>query len=83
LILDTPKPDVIFQGFGNNSLNLKARYFFNDPQQRAYLVNDLHQKVYDAFAEAGIVIAFPQLDVHLDRGSSDQVTKEALLPTSA
>jgi potassium efflux system protein len=67
LILDKPEPDVVFQEFGDNSLKLTARYFFTDLEQRAYLLTDLHQKIYDALAEAGIVIAFPQLDVHLDQ----------------
>jgi potassium efflux system protein len=75
MILDRPEPDVIFREFGDNSLNLIARYFFNDPQQRAYLLSDLHQKVYDAFAEAGIVIAFPQLDVHFDREKGPEALK--------
>jgi len=67
MILDKPKPDVIFREFGDNSLNLIARYFFNNIEQRAFLLSDLHLKVNDAFAEAGIVIAFPQIDVHFDR----------------
>ena len=73
MILDKPEPDVLFREFGDNSLNLIARYFFSDVEQRAYLLSDLHLKVNDAFAEAGIVIAFPQIDVHFDRekGSED------------
>ena len=66
MILDKPAPDVVFGEFGDNALILTARYFFSEIEQRAYLFTDLHQKIYDAFAEAGIVIAFPQLDVHLD-----------------
>jgi len=75
MILDKPEPDVLFRKFGDNSLNLIARYFFNDVQQRGYLLSDLHLKINDAFAEAGIVIAFPQIDVHFDRekGSEDLV----------
>ena len=67
MILDKPEPDVVFGEFGDNALKLTARYFFADIEQRAYLLTDLHQKINDAFAEAGIVIAFPQLDVHLDQ----------------
>ena len=67
LILDKPEPDVLFRKFGDNSLNLSARYFLDDVQQRGYLLSDLHLKINDAFAAAGIVIAFPQVDVHFDR----------------
>jgi potassium efflux system protein len=66
LILDNPPPDVIFQEFGNSSLKLLARYFFNDVDRRAFLLHDLHMKINDAFKEGGIVIAFPQIDVHMD-----------------
>jgi potassium efflux system protein len=74
MILDSPEPDVLFREFGSNSLNLIARYFFNNIEQRGYLLSDLHMKINDAFTEAGIVIAFPQIDVHLDSGASIQAT---------
>ena len=67
LIADNPAPDVIFSKFDNSALNLTARCFFTDVQQRGFLLSDLHMKINDAFAEAGIVIAFPQVDVHFDR----------------
>jgi potassium efflux system protein len=71
MILDDPAPDVIFREFGNSSLNLIARYFFNDVDRRAFLLHDLHMKINDAFKENGIVIAFPQIDVHMDPNFSD------------
>ena len=71
MILDDPEPDVIFREFGSSSLNLDARYFFSDVQQRGFLLSDLHMKINDAFAEAGITIAFPQLDVHLGEKPAD------------
>lgn len=71
MVLDDPQPDVIFREFGSSSLNLIARYFFSNVEQRGYLLSDLHLKINDAFAEAGIVIAFPQIDVHLDTPSLD------------
>jgi potassium efflux system protein len=82
MILDRPEPDVLFREFGNNSLNLLARYFFSDIEQRGYLLSDLHLKINDAFAEAGIVIAFPQIDVHFDPGSSNRAMNEAPIPGS-
>jgi potassium efflux system protein len=80
MILDDPEPDVLFREFGNSSLNLSARYFFSDVARRGYLLSDLHLKIYDAFAEAGIVIAFPQIDVHLASGKPDQADDIAPLP---
>jgi small-conductance mechanosensitive channel len=39
------------------------------------LLSDLHLKVNDAFAEAGIVIAFPQIDVHFDPKKGPEALK--------
>ena len=83
MILDDPAPDVIFREFGNSSLKLIARYFFNDVDRRAFLLHDLHMKINDAFKENGIVIAFPQIDVHMDPNVSDLPGGERLLPGSA
>jgi potassium efflux system protein len=77
MILDSPAPDVLFKEFGNSSLNLIARYFFSDLEQRGALLSDLHLKINDAFREAGIVIAFPQIDVHFDKDSSNRVSEKA------
>jgi len=83
MVLDKPEPDVLFREFGDSSLVLLARYFFNDVEKRGYLLSDLHLKINDAFKEAGIVIAFPQIDVHLDPGSSNRATQEAPIPENA
>jgi potassium efflux system protein len=83
MVLDTPAPDVLFREFGSSSLNLVARYFFSDVDQRGYLLSDLHHKINDAFKEAGIVIAFPQIDVHLDKPKTEPVNVEEPIPGSA
>ena len=83
MVLDKPEPDVLFREFGDSSLVLLARYFFNDVEQRGYLLSDLHLKINDAFKEAGIVIAFPQIDVHLDPDSSNRAMQEAPIPENA
>ena len=72
MVLEDPVPRALFREFGDSSLNLSARYFFSDVSQRALLQSDLHLKVNDAFAEAGIKIAFPQLDVHFDSTPGDE-----------
>ena len=83
MVLDDPEPDVLFREFGSSSLNLVARYFFSDVEQRGYLLSDLHHKFNDAFAEAGIVIAFPQIDVHIDKPQAGLVNGEEPIPGSA
>lgn len=77
LVADEPSPDVIFNRFDNSALNLTARCFYTNVSQRGWLLNDLHMKINDAFNEAGIVIAFPQLDVHLNRETAVPPTQVA------
>jgi small-conductance mechanosensitive channel len=83
MILDDPAPDVIFREFGNSSLTLAVRYFFNDVDRRAFLLHDLHMKINDAFKGNGIVIAFPQIDIHMDPNVSDLPVGERPLAGSA
>lgn len=65
-VLKDPAPFVMFGQFGDSSLNLKAMIFTADVDHRLGLTSELHHLVYEKLAEEGIVIAFPQLDVHLN-----------------
>jgi len=65
-ILDDPPPRITFELFGDNSLNLLMRGYLNDIDKRLTVITDLHQMILERFREAGIEIAFPQRDLHLD-----------------
>ena len=65
-VIKQPPPTVLFTGFGDNSLNLEARCFVADVMQRLVTMSDLHSRINSVFKDAGIVIAFPQRDVHID-----------------
>lgn len=65
-VLDDPKHYVIFTLFGDNSLNLELRAFLGTIEDRLLVVSQLHEAINAKFNEAGIVISFPQRDVHLD-----------------
>lgn len=64
-VLPDPAPSVTFEGFGDNSLNLVLRAFLDTLDNRLATIHGLHQRIYSAFNEAGIEIAFPQRDLHL------------------
>ena len=64
--LDDPAPSVIFESFGDNSLSLLLRSFVNSAQMRYPTISALNEAINDKFNSAGIVIAFPQRDLHLD-----------------
>jgi potassium efflux system protein len=65
-VLDEPPPLVTFESFGDNSLNLGLRCYVSSIGDRLETRTDLHLAIDRKMREAGIVIAFPQRDVHLD-----------------
>lgn len=64
-ILIEPAPIATFDGFGDSTLNLVLRCFMPDLEGRLRVISDINLAIDDAFAEAGIEIAFPQQDLHL------------------
>jgi potassium efflux system protein len=75
-VLKDPKPILSFEGFGDNSLTLILRVFIDDLDHRLATITDLHKAINRKFAQAGIVIAFPQRDLHLDTREALRVTIE-------
>ncbi|MFI4854607.1 MAG: mechanosensitive ion channel domain-containing protein [Phycisphaerales bacterium JB065] len=67
-VLKVPPPRVNFDSFGDNSLNFKLFFAINlnQPGDRLLIPSDLRYRTDNLFRDAGIVIAFPQRDVHLD-----------------
>jgi potassium efflux system protein len=69
VVLKDPQPLITFDEFGDNSLNITARCFIASLKKRREAISDLNLAVNQKFNDAGIVIAFPQRDVHLDTTS--------------
>lgn len=65
-VIEDPAPSVTFESFGDNALSLYLRAFLPSMENRIGTVTDLHAAINSKFNDAGIVIAFPQRDVHLD-----------------
>lgn len=65
-ILADPAPFAIFEEFGDNALLLSLRCFIEEIEHRLQTISELNLAINRAMAEAGIEIAFPQRDVHLD-----------------
>jgi small-conductance mechanosensitive channel len=67
-ILQQPEPFVIFADFGDNALLFEVHFWIsiNRIIERRLIESSLRFSVDDLFREAGITIAFPQRDVHLD-----------------
>jgi small-conductance mechanosensitive channel len=66
--LKTPAPIVHFAGFGDSSLDFELRVFLRDAGQRITVASDLRFAIWSALQDAGIVIPFPQRDLHIKDG---------------
>jgi potassium efflux system protein len=64
-VVKTPKPQVLFLGFGESSLDFELRVFVRDADDRIQVKSELHQEIDRRFREANIEIAFPQRDLHI------------------
>ena len=67
-VLSTPAPAVMFDDFGDNALNFEVYYWLNasSEMERRKSRSDCRFLICEAFEKAGIVIAFPQRDIHID-----------------
>lgn len=68
LILRDPAPEVVFEDFGNDAQVFALSYWLEmGPNVTARIVaSDIRRMIEHSFTENGIIIAFPQRDVHLD-----------------
>jgi potassium efflux system protein len=68
LVLKEPVPQVLFEDFGNDALifGLYVWVIINPDISWKTIASDLRYMISKTLAENGIVIAFPQRDIHLD-----------------
>lgn len=64
--VSTRDPEVYLAEFGNNSVIFDVLVWMSDPWRERAARSALGEAIWWAFQEEGIVIAFPQIDVHLD-----------------
>lgn len=69
-VLDEPKADVMFSGFGESSLDFELRVWTLEfIQAPTVLRSQLNFVIWEAFKAAGIEIPFPQRDLHIRSGT--------------
>jgi len=67
LVKKDPAPEVRFDDFAENSLTFSLLFWFDTNKTgRGTLASDLRFMIDKAFEEAGIVISYPQRDIHFD-----------------
>jgi small-conductance mechanosensitive channel len=70
-ILSRPEPRVIFQNFGDSALEFDIRFYIREIDNLMRVASEMRFAIRKAFADAGIVIPFPQHDVHLYQSQTD------------
>ena len=67
-ILARPAPSVLFTAFGENALQFEVnfRVDLRASRDRSNIESELRYCIDGLFREAGVAMAFPQRDVHLD-----------------
>lgn len=73
--LSDPAPKVLLQDFGSSSVDFGVLVSVENPWMQRVFMAELRRAIWFAFKENGIVIAFPQVDVHFDLPVSDGLAK--------
>jgi MscS family membrane protein len=71
-INDNPAPRVRMRAFGASSLDFELLGWINHPELRGRVKHDLLMEIDRRFREEGIVIPFPQRDVHIRSHTPDE-----------
>lgn len=66
LVAMEPEPRVRFRAFGDSSLDFELLCWAKRPHDKGMLIHSLNGEIYRAFNDEGIVIPFPQRDIHMD-----------------
>ena len=64
-VLEEPSSIVTFDSFDDNSLTIVLRCFIGSMDYWRQTTSELHLGINQKFEQAGIIIAFPQRDLHL------------------
>lgn len=64
-VLEDPKPQVHFLGFGDSALQFELLSWIDEPEKQFVVRSELNYAIEAAFRAAGINIPFPQRDVNV------------------
>ncbi len=66
-------PIILMMEFGNSSVNFDISVWIENPWRGQQMKSELNEAIWWALKEAGVTIAFPQLDLHLDSDVSESI----------
>lgn len=65
-VLTEPKPNVLFLGFGDSSLDFELQVWTTSKVNSPFVLkSDLYFEIFRVFGQQGIEIPFPQRDIHV------------------
>ena len=77
-VLDSPKPDVIFDGFGDSALNFELRVYTRTHANKPRVLKSiLNYRIFKELADANIEIPFPQRDLHIRSSYMEKFKKNS------
>jgi MscS family membrane protein len=76
LVTLTPEPRVRFRSFGDSALEFELLCWAYQPDIKGKLMHELNCNIYKSFNAAGIIIPFPQRDVHVIQEDDDETVSE-------
>lgn len=77
-VLDSPKPDVIFDGFGDSALNFELRVYTRTHANKPRVLKSiLNYRIFKELADANIEIPFPQRDLHIRSSYMEKFKKDS------
>jgi len=64
--VEKEEPRILLRQFGSSSVDFQVFIWVDQPWISRRLLSDANERIWWALKEAGVTIAFPQLDVHFD-----------------
>lgn len=80
-ILKRPAPYVLFEDFGDSSLNFSVYFFISDSFIDPEIKSDIRFRIDNLFREHGVTIPFPQRDVHVYSNDLTSIIKKKTPPS--
>lgn len=75
-VLNSPKPYVLFEAYGDSSLNFILQVWTSTYTDRPNILkSELYYEIFAKFKENNVEIPFPQRDIHLKSGFEKVVDK--------
>lgn len=73
--VDSPEPVILLTSLGNSSVDWEVSVWCDDAWRSHRLASSLREAIWWALKERGIVISYPQLDLHLDSPVHDALVR--------